>query len=181
MPCLILCGHPCAGKTRLAELIRDRALALHNNNNNNDESSSNTNKTKIRHVMIINEATACPDQSIAACYATSQAEKRTRGALKSAFDRSVGENDASTLVILDSGNYIKGFRYELHCISKASGQQHGVVWVMNTSQLCKQWNQARRQEEEEQAKSHGSDATAYYSDALMDELILRFEPPDART
>ena len=159
MPCLILCGHPCAGKTRLAELLRERALAT----------------DAIDKVVIINEATACPDQSIAACYGTSQAEKMTRGALKSAFDRcvSAGDDGASTLVILDSLNYIKGFRYELHCISKAASQKHGVVWVLNETRLCKEWNQKRREEA-------GESAEQFYSDAQMDELILRFEPPDAR-
>ena len=160
MPCLILCGHPCSGKTRLAELIRERALRARSTQ-------------EIRKVVIINEASACPDQSIAACYETSHAEKGTRGALKSAFDRFVGDDASSTLVILDSLNYIKGFRYELFCISKAAGQKHGIVWVLNESKLCKEWNQRRR------AESQQADGI-YYSDALMDELILRFEPPDAR-
>lgn len=159
MPCLILCGHPCSGKTRLAQLIRERALA--------------SNSTMIHDVVIINEATACPDQSIAACYATSQAEKATRGALRTAFDRSVGEDSSSssTLVILDSSNYIKGFRYELHCISKAAGQKHAVVWVLNESRLCREWNQQRQ-------KDASNDE--FYSDDLIDELMMRFEPPDAR-
>ena len=156
MPCLILCGHPCSGKTQLAELIRERALST----------------GALRDVIIINEGTACPDQTIAACYATSQAEKSTRGALKSAFDRCVGEDSTSAMVILDSSNYIKGFRYELHCISKAAGQKHGVVWVLNESRVCKEWNQKRRHESD--------DENRFYTDALMDELIMRFEPPDAR-
>ena len=159
MPCLILCGHPCSGKTRLAELIRDRALAR--------------GEQGIRKVIIVNESIACPDQSISACYETSHSEKGTRGALKSAFDRCVRDDASSTLVILDSLNYIKGFRYELFCISKAANQKHGVVWVLNESKLCKEWNQQRR------AQSQQPDSF-YYSDSLMDELILRFEPPDAR-
>ena len=153
MPCLILCGHPCAGKTRLAERIRDRALAQ-----------------GVPKVVIINEASACPHQSRLDCYQTSQAEKFTRGALKASFDRCVSTGEDETLVILDSMNYIKGFRYELHCISKAAGQKHGVVWVLNESTLCKQWNHKRREDA----------ATEAYSDTLMDELMLRFEPPDAR-
>lgn len=159
MPCLVLCGHPCAGKTRLAELIRDRALIKYSD--------------CIRKVIIVNEASASPDQTMAQCYATSQAEKFTRGALKSAFDRLVSSGDeaSSTLIILDSLNYIKGFRYELFCISKAAGQKHAVIWVLNESRLCKEWNATRRQ--------MGAGETVY-SDTLMEELIRRFEPPDAR-
>jgi protein KTI12 len=155
MPCLILCGHPCAGKTRLAALIRERALA----------GSSGA----IRQVVVINEASACPDQGIDACYATSADEKVTRGALKSAFDRCVSAGDEGTLVLLDSLNYIKGFRYELFCISKAAGQKHGIVWVLNESNLCKEWNTKRRAE-----------GLAAYGEELLDELLQRFEPPDER-
>lgn len=179
MPCLVLCGHPCSGKTRLAELLRDRALAK-----SDGSSSADGNHNGVHKVVLINEASACPDQSIAACYETSQAEKATRGALKSAFDRSVGDDGSSTLVILDSLNYIKGFRYELFCISKAAGQKHGVVWVLNESILCKEWNQQRRattqQADGDNSSDNNNDNHCYYSDELMDELILRFEPPDAR-
>jgi protein KTI12 len=147
----------------LVEIIRTRALAMDNSG--------------IEKVIVVNEASACPDQSIDACYSTSQAEKFTRGALKSSFDRYVssGKDGGSTLVILDSMNYIKGFRYELHCISKAAGQKHGVVWVLNESKICKQWNRERRESNTDTDTSNQS-----YSDALMDELMLRFEPPDAR-
>lgn len=175
MPCLILCGHPCAGKTRLAQVIRDRALDATAGVNRKDGKPS----ASIQKVIILNEASACPDQTIAECYATSQAEKFTRGALKSAFDRcvSAGENASSTLIILDSLNYIKGFRYELHCISKAVGQKHGVVWVLNERRICKEWNEKRRQP---QGSAAAESLGQFYDDALMDALILRFEPPDAR-
>jgi len=41
---------------------------------------------------------------------------------------------STTLVILDSLNYIKGFRYELYCISKAAGERHGVIWIMGSGE-----------------------------------------------
>ena len=44
------------------------------------------------------------------------AEKMTRGTLKSAVERNLNKD---TIVILDSLNYIKGFRYELFCIAKS--------------------------------------------------------------
>jgi tRNA uridine 5-carbamoylmethylation protein Kti12 len=64
------------------------------------------------------------------------AEKQTHGALKSAFDR-VSKTDR-TLVIIDSQNYIKGFRYELHCISKATEERHEVLWVLNRLPVVKE-------------------------------------------
>ena len=77
----------------------------------------------IKNVVIINEQSARPDKTLFQCYETSTEEKLTRSALKSEFDKYV-VGDRTTLVILDSLNYIKGFRYELHCISKAVGEKH---------------------------------------------------------
>lgn len=149
MPCLVFTGHPSAGKSGLAKLFQERALA----------------SGLIKKVVVVNEESACPGQSIHDCYATSQDEKKTRGALKSAFDRVVGTSDESTLVILDSMNYIKGFRYELYCISKAANQAHGVVWVLNNTETANEWNSKRK---------------SGYSSELFHELVLRYEPPDAR-
>lgn len=173
MPCLILVGHPSAGKTTIANLLKERAL-LHD---------------AIDEVVVLNEESECGCLKIdvsgneAGKYSSSEnmnkdvttkqelyensvGEKQTRGALKAAFDRAVKKSDGNNknsrrLVILDSLNYIKGFRYELHCISKASGEKHGILWVLNRLSVVQQWNKN-------------------YSPALLQELISRFEPPDDR-
>jgi len=145
MPCLILTGHPCAGKTTFAQALKGRAL-------------QHPSKL-ISEVIILNEESVCVNQTKAECYATSQAEKSTRAALKAELDRSLSPK---TLVILDSMNYIKGYRYELHCLSKAAGERHGVIWVLNSVDIVKQWNDGR------------------YPEQLLEELIQRYEPPDAR-
>ena len=94
MPFLIITGHPCVGKTTFSTLLAKRALS----------------HPSISKVVTCNEASACPDTSKAACYSNSGAEKVTRAALKSEFDRAVMscEDGGRTLVILDSMNYIKG-------------------------------------------------------------------------
>ncbi len=161
MPCLIIAGHPSAGKTTLANLLRERALK----------------HDAIDEVVVLNEESECGCNQEATSgdkiattkqdlYETSYAEKQTRGALKAAFDRAVkksggGNNTSRRLVILDSMNYIKGFRYELHCISKASGEKHGILWVLNRVSVVQEWNKS-------------------YSPELLNELISRFEPPDER-
>ena len=145
MPCLILTGHPCTGKTTFAHKLKERALQHPSN--------------LIDNVIILNEECVCVNQSKAECYATSQAEKATRSALKAALDKNLAPR---TLVILDSMNYIKGYRYELHCLSKAAGERHGVIWVLNSIDVVKQWNHET------------------YPDELLEELIQRYEPPDSR-
>ncbi|KAL7490900.1 hypothetical protein ACHAWT_000425 [Skeletonema menzelii] len=194
MPSIVLAGHPCVGKTTFAHLFAKRALS----------------RASISNVVHISEATACPDQTKAECYSNSHMEKTTRAALKSEFDRAVlssaaNEEEGNTLVILDSLNYIKGYRYELYCISKAAGERHGVVWVMGSSSdeqfssantesrsdvLAKKRNQERKEvmqkqlgqkdDDEKKIKSE-NDLDGYYEDdETMNQLVLRFEPPDEK-
>jgi len=44
-------------------------------------------------------------------------EKMTRGYLKSNVEKLI---QAGQIVIFDSMNYIKGFRYELYCLARAA-------------------------------------------------------------
>jgi len=155
MPCLVLSGHPCVGKTEFAKRLKERAL--HHKSN------------LICSVTIVNEELVRVDQTKAECYATSQAEKSTRSSLKAKVDRSLTD-DPSSLVICDSLNYIKGYRYELHCLSKATGQKHGVIWLLNNSIVAQEWNRERSVEKPDY----------FYTLEQMKELMMRFEPPDAR-
>jgi protein KTI12 len=95
---------------------------------------------------------------------TEENERAIRAELKNQFDRQSSVATVDTLIIVDSMNSIKGFRYELYCISKATRQTHGVIWVLNTVQNCIQNNKECQ----------------HYSDTLLEELIQRYEPPDER-
>lgn len=153
MPCLVLTGHPSVGKTSFAKKLGERALQHKSG--------------LISSIEIVNEESVCVDQTKSECYATSHAEKSTRSSLKAKVDRSLND---STLVICDSLNYIKGYRYELHCLSKAATQRHGVIWVLNAPSVAQEWNRKRCEEK----------PNYYYTDDQLQELILRYEPPDAR-
>ena len=192
MPTLVITGHPSAGKSTFARILAERALLC----------------SPISTVVLIAEETACPGRTKTECYETSAAEKVTREALKSTFDKyctssgggsggssgagggsgivlhrnstdggdsPTAQSNETRLVILDSLNYIKGFRYEIHCIAKASGQRHGVVWVLNDPDVCLEWNDGRR-------RTHVTETTEdwYRDDGLMRELMRRYEPPDQR-
>lgn len=189
MPCLILTGHPCIGKSTFTKLLSDRALLRHGR----DGSVSNGHATAatISRVAVVTDTSSCPDRSRAECYESSTSEKVTRAALKSDFEKSGDGGSGTTLVLLDSLNYIKGYRYELYCISKEAGERHGVVWISLGGEssddggkdaggegetLPKKWNRLRR----EAATTDGERGDYYADEETMDALVQRYEPPNSR-
>lgn len=64
-------------------------------------------------------------------------EKILRESLKSAVDHALSPD---TMIILDSLNYIKGYRYELYCIARSQRTPHCVVWVECEQELSNKWN-----------------------------------------
>jgi len=202
MPCLILTGHPCCGKSTVAQLIRERcrsgAFLLKKEKNGDDDNDGDQHND---NVVVIDERLACPSATpwAAQAYADSLTEKATRGSLKAAFDRAVfgggsssgGDEDddlcrpknkrqqsQSKLVVLDSLNYIKGFRYELYCICKSAQERHAVIWIVNDLETVRMWNDERRRREG--GENSGEDGEGAYSDELLNELVQRYEPPDER-
>ena len=96
-------------------------------------------------------------------YADVPSEKNTRGLLRSAVDRSLTK---SRVVIFDSLNNIKGYRYELWCIARSMGTRYCMVHVDSPLERCQEWNLSR--------------AGDKYSEAIFEDLASRFERPDAR-
>ena len=93
-----MCGIPGSGKSKRASEIKQYL--------------ENTHKKK---VVIINEESLqlVKEES----YKDPIQEKYTRAFLKSNVEKVI---DAETVVILDSLNYIKGYRYELYCLSRTA-------------------------------------------------------------
>lgn len=90
-------------------------------------------------------------------YATDgRAEKPARGSLFTAVQRQMGQD---TVLIVDSMNYIKGFRYQMYCAAREhklrvctvshiivptrANPNRGKVFVVATQDQCKEWNAAR--------------------------------------
>ena len=98
-------------------------------------------------------------------YASSREEKIARGSLKSRVERALTSDN---VVILDSLNYIKGFRYELYCLSKHLDSTHCVLYCGTPADTAREWNQTRASERDR------------YSSDVFDALVSRFETPDSR-
>ena len=98
-------------------------------------------------------------------YASSREEKIARGSLKSRVERALTSDN---VVILDSLNYIKGFRYELYCLSKHLDSTHCVLYCGTPADIAREWNETRASERDR------------YSNDVFDALVSRFETPDSR-
>jgi protein KTI12 len=96
MPLLIMVGVPCAGKST-------RALQI----------AKYLTEEKKMDVHIVNEELLGLNK--ADYYKDPQQEKILRASLKSNVEKLI---DPSRVVILDSLNYIKGYRYELYCLAR---------------------------------------------------------------
>ncbi|XP_071493133.1 protein KTI12 homolog [Diadema antillarum] len=145
MPLVLLCGFPSSGKSKRAEELKAFI-----------ESSYN------RKVHSISDENVGIDKNTV--YADSKKEKEARGKLKSATQRLLSKED---VVMLDSLNYIKGFRYELYCAVKSSQTPHCVIFCNTPAEMTSDWN-GRRPEEEK------------YSQEILDALVMRFEPPESK-
>lgn len=124
MPLIVVCGFPCSGKTRFTRELAS-FLASHG----------------CGAVEIVNEES----EGIlkAQCFASSAAEKAARGVIKSAVNHKLNKDN---YVIVDSLNYIKGYRYELYCIARSMRTTHCVCWVQAHNSDSNIWNQTRLSE-----------------------------------
>jgi protein KTI12 len=156
MPLIIITGYPCCGKTtfsnKLGEYFQQQFLL---------EDGVDNNK-KSKNVIIINEESECIKKREG--YKNSFNEKLSRAALKSAVDHAL---KADCTVIVDSLNYIKGYRYELYCIARSLRTPHCVAWVECDDIISWQWNIERSI----------NDIDNSYEELIMSDLRLRFEGP----
>ncbi|BEJ02508.1 hypothetical protein CcaverHIS631_0703030 [Cutaneotrichosporon cavernicola] len=96
-------------------------------------------------------------------YDDSKTEKPARAALFTAGTRSLRPD---TITILDSANYIKGFRYQLYCAAREAGVRVATIRVAAPPGKCAEWHETRPEEER-------------YAQATFDNLIQRYEEPNS--
>ncbi|KAL3631231.1 hypothetical protein CASFOL_024215 [Castilleja foliolosa] len=149
MALVVICGQPCSGKSTAAACLVE---AL-------QESESNPS------VRIINDSSLHLNRNQS--YADMPSEKNLRGVLRSEVDRSISRDN---IIIVDSLNNIKGYRYELWCLARAVGTRYCVVHCDVEVDTCRKWNEERKER---------SDPT-HYEDKIFEDLARRFERPDSK-
>uniref|UniRef100_A0A2A4J8Q4 Protein KTI12 homolog n=1 Tax=Heliothis virescens TaxID=7102 RepID=A0A2A4J8Q4_HELVI len=159
MPLIIICGTPVSGKTTRANELKDFFVNKHG-----------------KKVEIISEDEAIVKLGYEknSTYLDSQKEKRVRGYLKSEVLRLIGKDG---VVILDGSNYIKGYRYELYCASKASKSTQCTVYTIRNHDEA--WEANIKRQSEANA-GNTEDIPAPYTEEVFNALTrLRFEEPNS--
>lgn len=149
MALVVMCGQPCSGKSEAAACL---TAALR---------SSMADIT----VRVIDESSLHLGRNDS--YKDMVVEKNLRGVLRSEVDRSVSRD---SIIIVDSLNNIKGYRYELWCLARASGIRYCVFFCDTEVDHCREWN-VKRQEKGEPS----------YDNNIFEDLVRRFERPDRRS
>lgn len=146
MPLVVMCGFPSSGKTKRSIELKTylevekkaRVTVITHHRDNVDKNHTYT------------------DSSVA--------EKELRSTLKSDVQRFISKDD---VVILDAPNYIKGYRYELFCITKSAQTPHCVIYCCASKSEASLFNESRSREDR-------------YSEEVFDGLVMRFEAPDSK-
>ncbi|XP_068648690.1 protein KTI12 homolog [Aristolochia californica] len=148
MALVVICGQPCSGKSTAAMCLTEALQGI-------DPKPI---------VRLIDESSLHLDRNQS--YANMIVEKNLRGVLRSEVDRSLTKD---SIVIVDSLNNIKGYRYELWCLARASGIRFCVLYCDTNENHCREWNSERQQKGE-----------PTYDDHIFEDLVRRFEKPDRR-
>nr|XP_012219281.1 PREDICTED: protein KTI12 homolog [Linepithema humile] len=152
MPLIIITGTPCSGKTT-------RSLEL-------KEYFENRLKSNGQNVEIISECDAITKAGYDknTFYADSKKEKGVRSALKSDIQRKL---DARDLLIFDGSNYIKGYRYEIYCMTKLYKTPQCTIHCDIPVEHAWLWNEKRAESDK-------------YDREIFDALVARYETPNSK-
>lgn len=161
MPLIIVTGLPSSGKSCLAV---DIAKELKNRLDA---------KGQKRHVKIVSDGEQLDWEGRSTIYSSIAKEKELRSWLRAEAQRFVNLNQ---IVVLDAAIYIKGFRYELFCMSKEAKTQYCVVEKLIPSEVCWKWNEELISQHTEE--SDGDAPEPGYSRQIFDALLMRYEKCD---
>lgn len=111
-------------------------------------------------------------------------EKDARASIYGAVKRVLSDKD---IVILDGLNYIKGWRYQLHCEAKAVRTPSCILQLGCSKEKAKEVNDSRLQKETERDASQETgdpaqnEEEAPYSPENWENLVFRYEEPNPMT
>ncbi|KAI1094636.1 chromatin associated protein KTI12 [Rostrohypoxylon terebratum] len=198
MPLVIVTGFPTSGKTtrtkQLYHFLEERIQQQ------SSSSTSTTTPPKYR-LHLISDQTLTISRSVydlsstpAHVRSANASEKDARASIYGAVKRVLSDRD---IVILDGLNYIKGWRYQLFCESKAVRTPSCVLQIGCDKERAKAVNEARLKKRDgagagnesnngedangaEKGKE-GEDVEGPYEPENWENLVFRYEEPNSMT
>lgn len=162
MPLIIISGLPSSGKSTRALQLQDFF----------------TKQGKVTKIVTENFAIPKAGFQKNEYFADSLKEKIVRADLKSETLRLLNKED---IVILDAGNYIKGYRYELYCATKSVRTAQCTLFCGVSKDVAWQFNCTRSKTEQNNLNGTVDDelnnSNVMYTQDIFDALCLRFEEP----
>lgn len=150
MALVTITGFPCSGKsTRAQQLKQYFAKRL---------KEPEYDGPALEVVVVDDESSHVPRST----YDSSAQEKPGRASLFSNVNRSLGTD---TITIVDSANYIKGFRYQMYCAAREAHTRVATIHVVAPPDMCRKWHEKRGE--------------CSYKQATFDNLIMRYEEPSS--
>mmetsp|Transcript_734 Transcript_734/g.1134 ORF Transcript_734/g.1134 Transcript_734/m.1134 type:complete len:284 (-) Transcript_734:36-887(-) len=149
MPLITIVGGPCSGKTRTAKEIK-----------------AYLEEKQEMNVHVVSDDILFEEQGKSDAYKNGHIEKITRARVQSEAIRFLSKKD---IVIVDSLNYIKGFRFELFRRSQILQTPRCTVYQQFDVDCCLEWNKKRAEEDE---KAH------VWDEKILKDLHSRLEIPN---
>ncbi|KAI1433987.1 chromatin associated protein KTI12 [Xylaria sp. CBS 124048] len=184
MPLIIVTGFPTSGKST-------RAKQLHAYLSERIEAATPSGATPKNRLHLISDQTLSISRSVydlsalpAHTRSANASEKDARATIYGAVKRVLSDKD---IVILDGLNYIKGWRYQLFCESKAVRTPSCILQIGCSKEKSREVNEARLNRESTSApdapdaSSDTDEAEAPYEPANWENLVFRYEEPNAMT
>ncbi|KRZ15989.1 Uncharacterized protein T11_12230 [Trichinella zimbabwensis] len=147
MSLVMITGYPCSGKTMLARALKNALSEAEGNNK------------QVLHIS---------DDDFPRFHRSIYEKPYEEGQLRSFLKSEVVKNlKADTIVIMDSLNYLKSFRYELYCAAKAAQVSYFLIRCGNNGWRSSFFNMIRPQE-------------MRYKLTTVHDLVKRYELPEDR-
>ncbi|GJN66596.1 RNA polymerase II elongator complex subunit [Purpureocillium lilacinum] len=186
MPLIIVTGLPSSGKSTRAKQLYDYLAQR-------IAPADSSTPAKYRLHLISDDSLSIsrtvydlsPSKVPAHTRSANASEKDARAALYGAVKRVLSDRD---FVILDGLNYIKGWRYQLHCEAKAMRTPNCVLQIGCTPDRARGVNQERLRklqqpgaERQDDDVIQEGDTTEAYEPGNWDNLVFRYEEPNPMT
>ncbi|PVU86693.1 hypothetical protein BB560_006625 [Smittium megazygosporum] len=149
MPLILFTGYPSSGKTTRAIELKDWLTKKID--------SPGYSGPPLQVLLVSDSSQGISKTS----YEASVEEKKARSSIMSAVERQTSKN---SIVIVDSLNYIKGFRYQLYCVARSLGTPHCVIYTAAPIEFARNINSKRPDG---------------YPSEIFENLVSRYEEPNS--